>query len=205
MSTNRARGKRRRIELVLGIKDERNVQRANERLARFLPADHPEQIRRQRAVFVRGDRLLSLPQTMACGQHRGEPGQQSFCLAKTGRVRRIVEFAVPVGQVTRPAAHDIHQRRGRRYMPQHFDDRSWYRRLAGQPLLEGLEFARLGQLAIQDQIGDLFVSRTLGQLFNSIAAIREPPLNRAYGRFTGDHPFEAWTVEVVGHSSSKSE
>ena len=174
MRRDDARGERRRVERVLGVQDHRHVERRHHGEFGRLAERLPEEVRREAEVGAGLDELELVPAPLVVGDDRRQLREQPQRLVEVrlgrvvggGRVARADDADTAVrttsigwavsGNSSMIALGDVVE--------------SAQRPLA---LLEHRELGVVGQLAVPQQVGDLFEGARRGELLHGVAAVEQ--------------------------------
>ncbi len=168
---NHPRRKRRRIELMLGIDDQRRLHEPPMLVDRLLPSQQPQDMPGDRAIRrLRVDPRPAVGIPKPITHHRWNRRQQP--------IRHIVlprETTLRLERSQHRAAgpQHVHRMRRRRNPLQHFLERRRQAAHRTQPFQILLELRRVRQLPIQEQIRDLFKNRMLRQILDAVSTIVE--------------------------------
>src|SRR5262249_46468502 len=106
-----ARRERRGIELVVGVQDERDVERLHGEVGRLLARHHVEKVRREVELRIRRDRRLAAANALPRGDQRrhlrGEPDR----LANLGLAGIVAAVGIEGGERGDAGAQHFHRRR----------------------------------------------------------------------------------------------
>ncbi len=139
-----ARRERRRVELMLRVKDERRMHRAHPRLRRLPTMQQMQEVPADRIIFrLDVNRLPGMAVVIPVRQHRAERRDEPIRdVARAGGVV-IVLLRQRAAERRHARAHHIHRMRGRR---QRFERRAHHRRQAAQALQLRLVRRELGAI-----------------------------------------------------------
>ncbi|MNN26571.1 hypothetical protein D3C81_1400780 [compost metagenome] len=177
------RGEGRGVELVLGVEDQRDVHHLDVQLARLLAVQQVQEVAAN-GVFIAGavDAHAIVGEAVPVAHYRREQRQQAV-----GLVVLQVEGQLRLQGAEHRAtgAHDVHRVSIRRNAFEHFFQglRQVTQGLELVLVLGQLRLAR--QLAVQQQVGDFFKQRVLGQVAHVITAIGQAGTGQPYGRQCG--------------------
>ena len=157
---------------MLGVEDERDVDRVRLVLGRLLAAEHEEQIGRDPEFGHRRDRLPAAAQPLVPRDRGRNPRDQPGRLVQVGVVLVRVLVLVRISEHGDDGAQHLHRGDvdGRIH-----GLRGVVRQLAalGQLRVEGCERTRARELAVQEQPADLLVGRVLREVLDRIAPVHE--------------------------------
>jgi hypothetical protein len=160
------------VELVLGIEDQRLVERARMQFARLFAVQQVQEMCGDRIVVGFGlDATAVMAELVPVQQHRTETRHQPV-----GDVARFVDRARVLFRKYRAehrttGAHHVHRMRVRR---QQFQRVLHLRRQAAQTLQLGLvcrQFRACRQVFVHEQVRDFLERRLLGQVLDVVAAV----------------------------------
>ena len=185
------------------VEHQRQVERLPHGLGADLAGHHVEEVRGVIEVVPRRDRLQPLGDPLAVGDRRRHLGDQALGLADVGGVvrRRGVGVGVHVAQDADGGPQDVHRVDGLRHMGEEVDQGVGDRPGGAEAAVEGVEFAAVGEVAVDQQVGGFFVGDDAGEVLDPVAAIFEAAFafaafEVADGRLAGDHALQARIVGV---------
>ena len=96
---------------MLGVEDQRHVERLHFLRRRLGVAEHVEEVRGLAEVLARGDGLQSLREAVVIGDGDGDLREQSLGLAEVGVVRVVGRVLVEVAERGDRGAESVERRR----------------------------------------------------------------------------------------------
>ena len=193
---------------MLGVEDQREVERLAHRLRGGLAVDHVEEVGGEIQVVARRQRLESLADPLASGDGGRHLGEHPLGLADVGGVvgRRGVDLGVEVGQDAHRRPEHVHRVVTGGDLADQADQRFGQGPRRRDPRPEGVEVRRLGQVAVEQEVGRLEVRDAGGEVLDLVAAILQAagallPLDVGDRRFIGDHTLQPRVVNLFRRSA----
>ena len=197
-----ASGKGRRVQLVVGVQDQRDVEGARRQRARPRPGQHVEKVRRVPERRIRLDGTAARLQPPVGRDQARQLRRQPHRLAVVG-LRRVV------GRVRVEVAEDRGQRPQRVHavargqLLHEAQDRLAERPRRGELRLQIAELGAIRQAPVPQQVADLLERRALRQIVDVVAEIRQHAtiaVEITDGGRRGDDVFETGLgLRVGGH------
>ena len=167
-----ARGERGCIELMVGMEDERHVERFGLQLARAFPGEHVEEVRGvvQRRVGI--DDAAAAGDAPGSRHNRPHLGCHRHARPVPPLGRHVVRARIEVRQRRDERAKGIHGIRGRQraHQTQHAFRQAARR---GELRLHLSQFRSARQSSMPQQAADFLERRMLGEIVNVVPSIRE--------------------------------
>ncbi len=197
-----SRRKRGRVQLVVGVQDQRAVEGADRERVGPLPGELVEEVRGKTHHRIGVDRpqvLLHAPD----GRDQGPDLRRETDGLPVVRRRRIVGgIAVVVRQGRRQRAQRVH-RLARRQLTQQPDHAVGQRTRRGELRLQLAQLRAVRQAAMPQQVADFFEGRLRRQVVDVVSAVGENAalaVDEADARAGGDDVFEAGLgFDLGGH------
>ena len=187
-----ARGKRRGVQLVVGVQGQRDIHRADSRRARAIAGEHVEEVGGMAHGRIGRDRVSALLHPPPGRHQPGDLRSQPHRLA-IRRVRRVVgRVGVVMPERRSQGAQRIHPV-GRRQHLHQAKNCLRQRPRRGQLRLEIAQLRARRQPAVPQQVAGLLKGRKSREVVNVVSAIRQNPavaVDVADGRRGGDDVFE---------------
>ena len=168
------RRERGRVQLVVGMEDQRRVHRLLGEGARLPPEEHVQEVAGEREARAGRDRGLALADPAPRGDQRGHLRLDADGLPQVGLPGAVsgVGIEQPEGRHGRP--EDVHRVRLPGKALQQRQHLGRQPALARQGLPEGLELRALGQPTVPEQEGRLLERGVLDEIVDVEAAIEKP-------------------------------
>ena len=167
-----ARREGRRVQLVIGVQRERDVEGFHRERAGPIPGQHVEEIGGLAHGRIRGNRSAARLHPAPGGDDGARLRRETNRLAVLRLGRRVVGLGVVVRERRRHRPQRVHaiDRRQAAHQP---DDRLGQRPRRRQLRLQIAELRARRQPAMPEQVADLLEGRELGQVVDVVAAVGE--------------------------------
>ncbi len=187
---------------MLGVQDERRLERADGDVVGFLARDRPEEVRRVPQVLARGGQVLAAAAALRVGDDRGQGGEEAFGLGEF-RGRGVVgRLRVQRAQHAHGGADDVHGVRGRREVVDDAADPVVEGPARAFPLAEGVQGRGVRQVAVPQQARDLLEGALRRELLHGVPAVQQRVrrgVDLGDGRGVRDDTGQALVDRGVGH------
>ena len=167
-----ARREGRRVQLVVGVQHERDVERTRRERARPRPRQHVEKVRRVSERRVGLDRSATRLQPPVGGDQARELCRQPHGLAIIGLRRIVGGFRIEVPEDRRQRAQRVHAVGGRKLLHE-AQDRLAERTGGGKLRLQVPELGAIRQPPVPQEVTDLLERRALRQIVNVVPVVRQ--------------------------------
>ena len=166
-----------RIEIVLGVENQRDIHHLGVQLAGLLARHAPQQVRSQVEIRIGIDRRLTLTTHLAVADDRGNLCEQSFGLAHLSLGRVVLAIGIDVREQRYAGAQDSHGmgviRAGftARDFADHFQDPAINGAHRHEFVLEALQFVSRRLVTHEQHVCDFFKRRVLSEVGDLIPAV----------------------------------
>ena len=185
-------GEGRSIELMLGVKDERRVHRAPLFWRRRASPDERQRVAGDGVVADRRiDAHAFVREAIPVGHDRGQAGEEAL---RDVMLLRETRLRLEISEHGNARAHGVHRMRGFRDLFEHVLEHIGQRAQFAEPRLEGREFRRGGQCAVEQQVGDFLEGGMFREVLDAVAAISQAVAflaHRGDGGFAGGNTAQA--------------
>ena len=186
-----ARRKCRRIQLVLGVQDQRNIEGSRHHLIGFLAGERVEKVRGEPQFRIARHHRLPLAQPIETGDDGRGLRHQLHGFLRGGSGLDVVGIGIRKRQHRNRGAQHMHRRAFRIALQERFDLRR-NRAIRHQRGLQLIELRLLGQLAVPQQVDDFLERGVLGQRLDTEALVAEQSriaIDKTQPRFRRDDSF----------------
>src|SRR5690606_32661221 len=167
------RGERRRVHLVLGVENHRDVEHALCEVARLLAGEHVEEVRGVAEVVTRGDGFVAAAEPVVRGEDGGHLGGEAGGRLLQLRVRKVARLRVLGAE---QLDGDFERAHRPDFGPDFAEDAldEVVEAAFGVELrLEFVELLLVREALIPEEVGNLFEGGVLGQVVDVVARVNQ--------------------------------